>query len=594
MIYLVSPLVTKCDSDGADRFYSACEASLRRHVPTTPLDTEAAVRLVSASAYDAAVVFNPGDGAALNGAVTRMLHGTGHVFPVAMTLSTRRPPGVISARQSFDVTEFLALRGGEQNIDAAGAAFAREVLSVVQPSLSRSRLALFLSHRRADGEELARSFWRHLQVLKQNGFRDLADLAVGEDAQLVIEQRLRDSDAVLFFDTALAHTSEWVARELRIALRGGIPIVWIKAGDHTVPNGFPQPARYPHLALRVPEVTQGDAERSVSLASDLVRESAVQVLDASARLRDLGGVEVEVKDPNRLVYTVRIRCGKAMPYPQECTKHLVQFFGIRPRDEDARVFLNLPGEYTARLLLVRGDDPPQFDPGVHLIAARADDYVGQIEDYLRTPSIRTERRGLIISGAFSDDCTPKDQQDVIEAVRAFAGRVLERGGTVIFGAHPTFQPLILDIARQKRPDDFRDAVRLYFSEHFIKDLAGFGGRATLVPTPDTGERNSSLSLMRRQMITDGNAAGLVAIGGRRPRVGIPPGVDEEVGLARESGLQAFLLGSVQGRSAELAAAASADGWKDAPNQLTPAENDRLRISLDFAGLASLVLRHLGI
>jgi len=197
-------------------------------------------------------------------------------------------------------------------------------------------------------------------VLKQNGFRDLADLAVGEDAQLVIEQRLRDSDAVLFFDTALAHTSEWVARELRIALRGGIPIVWIKAGDHTVPNGFPQPARYPHLALRVPEVTQGDAERSVSLASDLVRESAVQVLDASARLRDLGGVEVEVKDPNRLVYTVRIRCGKAMPYPQECTKHLVQFFGIRPRDEDARVFLNLPGEYTARLLLVRGDDPPQF------------------------------------------------------------------------------------------------------------------------------------------------------------------------------------------------------------------------------------------
>jgi hypothetical protein len=594
MIYLVAPVVTNCGLAGADRFCYACNASLSRHVLTSLVNSAAAVPLVSAGEQDAAVFFNPGDGVALSAAVTRMLQQTGRVFPVAMTSSARRPPAVAATRQSFDVAEYLALRGGERNIGAAGAAFAREVLSVVQPTLSRSRLALFLSHRRADGEDLARRFWEHLLVLKQDEFRDLADLAIGDDAQRVIELRLRESDAVLFFDSPLASTSEWVGRELRIALRSGIPIVWIKAGDHTLPNGFPQPARYPHFTLGGPEVTREDAERAVSVASNLVRESAVQVLEARSRLKDLGGVEVVVKDPDRLVYTVRIQCGKALPYPQECTTHLVQFFGVRPRDADAEKFLKFPGEYTARLLLVRGEEPPQFNSGNDPIAARADDYVDHLEDYLRAPSSRPARRGLIVSGAFSDDCTPNEQQDVIDAVRAFAGRALDRGGTVIFGAHPTFEPLIFDVARQKRPDDFRDAVRLYFSEYFVKNPSPFEGRATLVPTPDTGERNSSLSLMRWQMIHDENAAGVVAIGGRRPRPGIPPGVDEEVALAREAGLPAFLIGSVQGRSAELAAAASSEGWKNAPNHLTPEENDRLRTSLDFAGLASLVLRHLGI
>ena len=593
MIYLLAPSVTKCISDAAAKFCTMCEQSLRRHVPTTGLDTEHALRFVSAGTSDAAILFNPANGAKVSGGVTELLRAAGQVFPVAMTRSSRQPPQAVSARQSFDVEEFLALRGGDANVEAAGTAFAREVLAEVQPSLTRSRMSLFLSHRRADGEDLARELWRRLYDLSQRGFRDLADIHIGESALDVVESRLRESDAVLFFDTPLAHTSEWVEWEIRIALRSGIPIVWIKAGDHALPYRFPHPAQRPHFTLAGANVTREDAERAVSLAADLVRESAVQVLDSCARLKGLDGLEVKAEDLNRLLYSVRIRCGRMMRFPQECTTHLVQFFGTHPRPEDAGKLAAFPGKYTARLLLVRASAVASPHGDDTIIGARADDYVDCLEDYL-SQAVGKAGKGLIVSGAFPDGCTPKDQQDIVDAVRAFADRVLERGGTVIFGAHPTFTPLIVEAARQKRPGDLEQAVHLYYSEHFVKDPSQYAGSGTAIPVPDAGERNASLEAMRRRMIEDASATGLVAIGGRLARPGIVPGVDEELALARDKGLPAFLIGSVQGRSAELAAELSVSGWAGAPNDLAAEENERLRTSLDYAGLASLVLRKTGI
>ncbi len=228
------------------------------------------------------------------------------------------------------------------------------------------------------------------------------------------------------------------------------------------------------------------------------------------------------------------------------------------------------------------------------MVARADDYVDCLEDYVSTARTKGARRGLIISGAFPDECTPKDQQDIIDAVHAFASRVFERGGMVIFGTHPTFVPLIFAMARKKRPNDFQQAVRLHISQHFAKVTTGYEADATVLVSPDLGDRNASLTEMRKRMTHDENAAGLVAIGGRRPRAGIPPGVDEEVEQARLAGVPAFLIGSVQGRSAELAAGFASREWKDAPNGLSAEENYRLQTSLDYAGLASMVLRTLGI
>ncbi|QNI30993.1 TIR domain-containing protein [Alloacidobacterium dinghuense] len=594
MIYLIAPSVTKCNAEGASLICTTCEQALRRYVPTSPLDNDAAVRLVTAGANDTAIFFNPTTEVNLSNAAIKLLRSVGHAFPIAMTVSSRRPPDVANMRQSFDVTEYLALRGGERNIDLAGAAFAREVLSMIQPSLMRSRLSLFLSHRRADGESLARAFWEKLLVLSQNSFRDLADILIGESAQEVLESRLRQSDAVLFFDTRLAYTSEWVERELRIALRNGIPIVWIKVGTHGLPNSFPHPAATPHLFIQDGAVTSDEAEQAVSAAADLVRESAVQILDADARLKEVENIDVEIRDPNKLINAVRIVCGKGMPYPLECTTHLVQFFGTHPRPDDVRGLADFPGKYTARLLLLRGPIPDTLKSQTGPIAARAEDYVDCLEDYMSPQHKASKQRGVIISGAFPDGCTPKDQQDIIDAVRAFAQRILQRGGTIMFGAHPTFVPLIVASARQLRSNDVENALHLYYSKEFVSDLAQYNNHGTVIGVPKAGGRNASLTLMRERMVADEFAVGLVAIGGRLVRPGIVPGVDEEMALARKRNLPVLLIGSVQGRASEIAAEFAVNNWENAPNSFTREENERLRTSGDFAGLASTFLRRLGI
>jgi hypothetical protein len=48
------------------------------------------------------------------------------------------------------------------------------------------------------------------------------------------------------------------------------------------------------------------------------------------------------------------------------------------------------------------------------------------------------------------------------------------------------------------------------------------------------------------------------------------------------------------RSAELAAGFAGKEWKDAPNGLSAEANYQLQTSLGYAGLASMVLRELGI
>jgi hypothetical protein len=338
-------------------------------------------------------------------------------------------------------------------------------------------------------------------------------------------------------------------------------------------------------------VTQQDAENAVTIAADLVRESAVQILDTNSRLAEIETVTVNVVDRNQLICEVRVKSGRTLPYPVEETRHLVQFFGTQPRRDDADRLAAIPGDYTARLLLVRRSIP---DGSLPLLAPLADDYVDHLEEYTRPKAQQAGKRGLIVSGAFPAGCSAKEQQDIVDAVRAFVRRVFERGGTVIFGSHPTFMPLIVESAKEMRPNEMEDAVRLYYSTK-ARDYQQYEGVGTATPVEGSEDRNVSLTAMRSAMIADENAVGLVAIGGMLDnRPGIKPGVLEETEMARQKGLPVMLIGAVRGMSAELAVKAASDDWRDAPNDFSREENERLRTSLDFAGLASTFLRKLGI
>jgi hypothetical protein len=111
------------------------------------------------------------------------------------------------------------------------------------------------------------------------------------------------------------------------------------------------------------------------------------------------------------------------------------------------------------------------------------------------------------------------------AVHAFSEAALRSGVGLSFGAHPTFQFLIFDLARRIRPDDFRRVLRMYVSKFFVTEatVLEFQNNAEVFPTDAVaGDRARSLTMMRRAMLNDPEVGALVAIGGKTSRGGHVP------------------------------------------------------------------------
>jgi hypothetical protein len=636
MIYLIHPLLSLPDSPVADTFCAACDRELRRHAVTSLIDSAGQLHSVEPAPGDAVVFFNHSPEVQYQADIFRILESQAGIFPIAMSKELRIPPTPARNCQSFDVRNELRHRGlDDSNAATVAGVLARGVLASLQPTLSQVKMRLFLSHRRADGEELAGWFYQQLRQRAESGFQDLSDIVVGEEAQSVIESRLGESDAVIFLDTALAFESVWVAKELEVGLALNLPIVWVCAGgDDNGKRLKVRPAERPHLQINADSRDPQIVEQVLDQAFSLARESGMRIFDTARRLKSLssaGGMELIEKSANKLLYRLQI-ARKGFRYPEAPMKHVVQFFGRWPKSEDKAQFVqelrSLGENPEVGLLLgpipaqpqVRNIDGVTAEQPV-IIVDSGEEYVSLLEQYVnraskqdlerleplaevslarKGDSDRTERgRGLIISGSFPDKFPAgfqsKHQQDLIDAVHAFARAAFDRGGPVIFGAHPVFVPLIFDMARRRRPKDFREAIHLYFSTLYRAVPGDYQNNATVFAIPSVGsDRNASLRKMREAMVHDKQAVGLVAIGGKYARPGLSLGVDEEVELASARGVPAFLIGSVQGRSSQLAADFSAAGWKKKLNTLTSEQNEQLRTSMDYSSLADMVLNSIGI
>lgn len=142
---------------------------------------------------------------------------------------------------------------------------------------------------------------------------------------------------------------------------------------------------------------------------------------------------------------------------------------------------------------------------------------------------------------------PYHPADIALAVAAIAEGVLRSGSVLAFGAHPTISPLVLHTARLLEAGP---QVAIYQSDYY-KDLTAPEIRqlvdqlgAGFHPTPDTGDGQSSRSLMREAMF------------GARPKatffVGGMDGLDEEFALAGRVQSTRFLMVEPGGRTAQIA------------------------------------------
>ncbi|WP_133511626.1 toll/interleukin-1 receptor domain-containing protein [Candidatus Thiosymbion oneisti] len=98
---------------------------------------------------------------------------------------------------------------------------------------------LFISYRRSDGSAVAQAIHRYFRRLGYDAFLDTEDEAIepGEAVQSCIAQAIPDRDFLLLIDSPDAADSEWVRKEVTIALENRVALFSVRIGGT---NGFPQ------------------------------------------------------------------------------------------------------------------------------------------------------------------------------------------------------------------------------------------------------------------------------------------------------------------------------------------------------------------
>lgn len=616
-VYVVDPSLTVRISPVAQEFTSSFHSVICDYANCSVLRSVSALHKTPTDESDVLVFFNRQDSNYETGFLSflqRAVRAGTKVLPVACTKEERHPPTLVENRQSFDIVEHLrqrALPPGQ--IGTIATVFARQVLSNLNPTLTGEPMHVFLSHRRLDGEEVTAEFHRVLLATAQTAFRDLFDVRVGEDAQEIIESRLQESDALIFLDTPRTGESDWVAKELRVALQYQIPIVWVRLGTEerrvrlpVVPSGDPQ-FRLIEIDPVKPNIDTAIIEKIVHKAFDMHHRDYVdRLFDELSRLEQLANqhsFELRKLEARRMVYSLTLPRTPSR-YAQRPLTHLLQLFGRTPTAADIGEFTNCARDFgyerhpkfgypfDSAILLAATPSRPLAaldTSGVHTDSIG--DYVAEIERYANPP--KSGRKRLVISGAFAD-CEPEFHQMMTSAVYAVVDAALRDNRGVIFGAHPTFQFLIFDLARRLWPETYLNAVRMYVSEFFVTEAAiqELGQNAeTRAVEAVASDRSKSLTAMRRAMLEDPEAGGMVVIGGKTARNGHIPGIDEEIEIARRSGLPIFIFGSVGGRSSEIIAGMT-DSERVNLNGLSAEVNESLASSLDYGRLARLIVQAL--
>jgi hypothetical protein len=527
------------------------------------------------------------------------------ILPIALDQYHRQPPDEVGIAQSFDVVD--ALRRGSQppgQTDWAARAFVREALSRLAPTCFRARLRVFLSYRRLDGEGSTAELDRELSTQHQYVFRDLPDIQVGDPASEVIDRNLRDADVVVFMDTPLAGESEWVACELATAMGNGTPVVWVRIGppDGRTPLRV-QPGGAPQLELNDP--ANADISRCAAEILDAALDQVGEAIRASASAfasvsgwADQHAAVVATLDQRRMIYAITFSTRPDEPFPRRVRRDIVQLFARNPDQSDVeelRSWLRESG-YVDHPVSCRAFDAAVLLRPATMASVGIDDwgvvasthhYLGELGGLAIDPT-QTPPTELLLLGAFPAE--PTCHPAVISAVSALARSWLELGGSLRFGSHPTFTPLIVEAARSVLPRGVGDRIHAFRSDYFVDRAFELedSEHVAVHPVQALADRESSLAALRREMIRPGSAALAVIIGGRTSEGGSHvPGVEEELALARESGIPVVVLASPGGQAVEIAERerSGQDPWAGLGNGLSEDVNKRIAFGDDYAETA---------
>lgn len=533
------------------------------------------------------------------------------IWPVAMNRDIRNPMCNIDIKQSYDVFEQLRCRNlNEDYLETIGMVFARKVISKVLPNFYNDNSLLFVSHRRLDGEEITAKFCDQLSIQARDNksFRDVTNVEVGQAAQEVIDSALSESDVLIFIHTERSAESKWIEKELIYAVLNNIPIIWIRVDDANKEKLQIKPSDNPHIECKSEDFN--DQNKLVEIIDSVLQKSfelimlnSTSVYDRINTFKELcksSNLELIEENKRYLIYNL-VSPRKGYIYPQRNINQYIQYFGRRYREEDFTEMIkflenkkyNEHQLYDSAILLSDKVKVRKVNEGI--VEDNYDDFYSTWQEYINGKNFSSDGE-IIISGSFPN-CNEIYKQSLYDAVNIFAKEILKNGFTLTFGSHPTFQNIIFEIGKNFRTKDYQKAINMFISKFFKKhyDISTLIINATVTETDvvdgnDDNERKlKSLTEMREKMINRPTVKALICLGGVIRDGDTTQGIGEEIKIARSSNIPVFIVGSVGGRSSQLASEYRRTGnWKDF-NKESESLNEDLALNLDYRNLANKVI-----
>lgn len=580
-INICSPHLTMGDDERAMRFYTELVKYIKEFTVVNEIENENKILELrdKMDKDDLIILFN--SSLEFSEDIIKLIRKArskqAYIWPVAMDRKdeSRLPHELINKKQSFDVAVRTENRNSE-NLSVVAQIFAREIISEVLPTFyAETKKLLFLSHKRLDGEDIVAKLCDKIILLGRGreaksgreAFRDVIEVRVGENAQEIIDEALRISDVLIYLHTPKSVTSMWIQKEVVYALLNGIPILWIQIDNADMEGLVVRPSENPHLSYKSSDFS--DADKLEYIVNEIEhqcfqlvmrnRRSVINQKEKFESWANAQGINFTSIDKTLQIYKAEYKEKRGGKYPRRPIVQYIQYFGRTIKDDDARAF----GEYIKENKYMLNMDSGvllSYDEHYHeyesnIVRNGFEKHIEYWENEVGRHSRELNGKKIVISGAFPD-CEEYKKQVLTEAVNVFAQEIISYGYTLVFGAHPTFQKLIFEIA--KRESDMPEkSVHMYVCKRYDYDIRELRKNATVVETMDTGDRDSSLTYMRKEMLADKDIVAVICIGGKvKEDAPEKQGVDEEADIARRNGIPVFMVGSVGGLSSMRADALS--------------------------------------
>lgn len=496
------------------------------------------------------------------------------IWAIAMDSSPecRRPPEPVTDKQSYDVSCRKENRNPlKNNMKAIAQMFARKIVAQTLSPLYQDEVLYFISHRRIDGEHVAGKLADGLRLLtrERNIYRDVVNVAVGDDAQKDIDEHLKVSDVLIFIQTEQAQYSDYIIKELCYALVNDIPVLWIQIDGASYDKLQIHPGQGPILSYRSDEFDDKDRlEEIVDEVEDncfrLIMNSSNQVYSYVNYLNELGNlgrIKLTNDDSSPLAYEIEYYEKTRDRYDIGLRKHYIQCFGRNPQERDIQRFVEKvkkEHQYDRQdrlFLLSNHGNRDRHVSEDKVVEENYDNYLMNLDNVFGVMRQQRNKR-IILSGAFPD-CDEIYKVSLLEALVVYSREIIKNGYTLVFGAHPTFQKLIFDIG-DLYASDVKYSIEMHMDKAYIDqyNIEELQEKCTLILA-------DGLQEMRENMICNTKGEMLICLGGKIKEDKTQQGVDIEVELARKANIPVALVGTVGGRSSEYAYQKLVEGsWSD--------------------------------